>query len=68
MRLPGCLTLQQFQQFPILSFDPTCEAQYQQLRKQRLRVGSQDLPIAAVARTNNVILVTRNRVIEDWSQ
>jgi tRNA(fMet)-specific endonuclease VapC len=69
-------SLQLFAQFPIISFDQACESQYQQLRRLRLRIGSQDMRIAAVAMVNRLILVTRNRsdfgqipglVLEDWS-
>jgi tRNA(fMet)-specific endonuclease VapC len=65
-----------FQQFPIAGFDLACDAQYQQLRSLRLRIGSQDLRIAATALRNQVTLVTRNRrdfalipglPLEDWS-
>lgn len=65
-----------FESFPIVPFDSVCEARYQQLRSARLRIGSQDLRIAAVALINNLILVTRNRrdfarvpglQLDDWS-
>ena len=73
-RLIGSLAL--FQQFAIAGFDQACEAQYQQLRRQRLRAGSLDLRIAATALVNQVPLVTSNRrdfaqvvglPLEDWS-
>jgi tRNA(fMet)-specific endonuclease VapC len=63
-------------QFPVAAFDAACEARYQQLRAMRLRVGTQDLKIAAVALVHNLTLVTRNRrdfglipglVMDDWS-
>ena len=69
-------SLQLLQQFPIVAFDQACESQYQQLRALRLRVGSQDLRIAASALVHRLTLVTRNRrdfaqvpslVLDDWS-
>jgi tRNA(fMet)-specific endonuclease VapC len=69
-------TLQLLRQFPIVDFDAACEAQSQRLRALRLRVGSQDLRIAAVALTHGLVLLTRNRrdfapipglQLDDWS-
>jgi tRNA(fMet)-specific endonuclease VapC len=59
-------TVQLLNQLPQVPFDDASEAQYQQLRKQRLNIGVQDLKIAAVALTNQLILLTRNR--RDFSQ
>jgi tRNA(fMet)-specific endonuclease VapC len=64
------------QQFPVVPFDQACEGRYQQLRKLRLRVGSQDLRIAPIGLEHRLIVVTRNQrdfaqvpglVLEDWS-
>jgi tRNA(fMet)-specific endonuclease VapC len=69
-------SLQLFAQFPIVAFDPASEAQYRWLRRARVRVGSQDLRIAAIALVYHLVLVTRNRrdfsripglMLEDWS-
>jgi tRNA(fMet)-specific endonuclease VapC len=69
-------SLQLFQEFPIVAFDVPCEREYQQLRSQRVRIGSKDLRIASIALVNRLILVTRNRsdfaqvpslTLEDWS-
>jgi tRNA(fMet)-specific endonuclease VapC len=66
-----------FSSIPVVPFDLRCEEKFQELRSLRLRVGSQDLRIAATAIVNNLILVTRNRqdfervsglIIEDWSR
>jgi tRNA(fMet)-specific endonuclease VapC len=69
-------SLQLLQQFPIIPFDLTCDASYQQLRALRVRVGNQDLRIAACALVHRLTLVTRNQRdfvripglrMEDWS-
>jgi tRNA(fMet)-specific endonuclease VapC len=49
-----------FSLFPLVPFDQTSEDQYQQLRTARVRVGSQDLKIGAIALANNLIVLTRN--------
>jgi tRNA(fMet)-specific endonuclease VapC len=67
-------TLQLFAQFPVVSYDRAVEAEFQRIR--HIRIGTQDLKIAATALTNRLPLVTANRrdfsrvsglVIEDWS-
>jgi len=69
-------TLKLISSMPILAFDSACEMQYQQLRAQVPRVGSQDLKIAAVALVGGLTLLTRNRrdfslvpglKLADWS-
>jgi tRNA(fMet)-specific endonuclease VapC len=69
-------SLQLLQEFPIVAFDAPSEREYQQLRSQRLRIGSKDLRIASIALVNGLILVTRNQSdfaqvpglpLEDWS-
>jgi len=65
-----------FQQFPVVPFDAACESRWQQLRGLRLKVGTQDLKIAAVALVNQLVLLTRNRqdfnripglTLDDWT-
>jgi tRNA(fMet)-specific endonuclease VapC len=60
----------------ILAFTEAAAAEYAQLLQQKLRVGTQDLRIAAIALSVGGILVTRNRQdfervpnlqIEDWT-
>jgi len=62
--------------FSILPYDSHAEAYFQTFLDRKIRIGSQDLRIAAIALSQNAILVTRNRKdfkripslrIEDWS-
>ena len=61
---------------PLLPFDDAAVAQFQGLWLLRLRVGTMDLKIAAIALANDATLLTRNTSdfgkipglkIEDWS-
>lgn len=65
-----------FNSIPVLPFDEACEQKFQELRSLRIRIGSQDLRIAATVLVSNLTLLTRNRQdfirvpdlsIEDWS-
>ena len=69
-------TVRFFGSIQVVLFDARCEQQSQALRSQRVRVGAQDLRIAATALAHGCTLVTRNRrdfgrvpglPIEDWS-
>jgi tRNA(fMet)-specific endonuclease VapC len=61
----------------ILDFSLEAEMCYSQLKQQRIRIGAQDLRIAAIALSVNGTVVTRNRrdfekvpglMIEDWTR
>ena len=67
-------TLQLFVRFPVVAHDQAVEGEFQRIR--HIRIGTQDLKIAATALANQIPLVTGNRrdfaqvpglVIEDWS-
>jgi tRNA(fMet)-specific endonuclease VapC len=69
-------TVRFFHSINVVGFDEACETRFQDLRSQRLRVGTQDLKIAATALVGGLIVVTRNRrdferipglILEDWS-
>ncbi len=47
--------------FVILDFTEIANLQYQELRCQKIRVGTQDLRIAAIALSVDAIVVTRNQ-------
>lgn len=62
--------------FNILEFGTQAEAYFQSIGSKKIRIGTQDLKIAAIALSNQAVLVTRNRQdfeqvpsleIEDWS-
>lgn len=60
----------------VLPFDDAAAAVYASLRKQRIRLGTMDLRIAATAISRQMTLVSRNQkdfakvpglVLEDWT-
>jgi tRNA(fMet)-specific endonuclease VapC len=62
--------------FPLVPFDAASENQFQHMRASRLRLGTLDWKIAAIAMTKGLTVVTPNRsdfgrvpdlVLEDWS-
>ncbi len=69
-------TVQYFTEVRLLDFDLAAQAQYTTLRQLKLRIGSQDLKIAAIALSQGGVIVTRNRrdfeqvpglLVEDWT-
>jgi tRNA(fMet)-specific endonuclease VapC len=61
--------------FEIVPFDEAAARRYDDLRRQKLRIGSRDLKIAATALVNNALLLSANRAdfervpglrIENW--
>ncbi len=55
-----------FQAWEILRFDESAAEQFQELRQQRIRIGTQDLKIASIALENEAILLSANA--RDFSQ
>jgi tRNA(fMet)-specific endonuclease VapC len=61
---------------PVLPFDAAAAALFDDLQAQRVRVATMDLRIAAIARSRNLVLLTRNTrdfsrvpllVVGDWT-
>jgi tRNA(fMet)-specific endonuclease VapC len=70
------VSLQLFAQLVLVTYDQAAENEFQRLFALRLRIGTQDLKIAAVALAHNLTLLTRNRRhfglvsglrLDDWS-
>lgn len=70
-------TVRYFAHVNVLPFSPAAAMTLQQLRQQRIRIGTQDLRIAAIVLTAGGTLVTSNRRdfekvpglrVEDWSR
>jgi tRNA(fMet)-specific endonuclease VapC len=60
----------------LINFDPIAVEQFQQFRRQKIRIGTQDLKIASIAISQQATLLTRNYrdfvqvpglLMEDWS-
>lgn len=60
------ITYRFFSTVNLLDFDDAAFQQYQNLKKQKIRIGSQDLKIGAIALVQQMTLVTRNT--QDFSQ
>ncbi len=50
-----------YQQFEIVPFDEAAARQFDDLRRQKLRIGSRDLKIAVTALVNHALLLSANR-------
>ena len=70
-------TAHRISRFRILDFDDQAKLEFDSLRQQKLKIGTQDLRIAAVALANSATLVTRNQQhfgqvaglkLEDWTK
>ncbi len=68
--------LNRYCQLAVLEYDTAAAEQYERLRQVHRRLGTMDLKIAAIALTNNAIVLTRNTTdfgkinglrTEDWS-
>ena len=68
--------LENYRHIPILDFDEHAAAEYQRLRRARIRIGTMDLKIAAIVLSRDALLISRNRVdfeqvpglrVQDWS-
>ena len=69
--------LKDYRNATILDFDEKAAEVFQELKSQKIRVGTMDLKIAAIAISNNAILVSRNLAdfeqvpnlaAEDWTR
>jgi tRNA(fMet)-specific endonuclease VapC len=68
--------LEDLKSFQIINFDEDAHTRFVELRRQGIRIGTQDLRIAAIALSRNSIVLTRNRRdfeqvpglrFEDWT-
>jgi tRNA(fMet)-specific endonuclease VapC len=69
--------LENFANSQLLPYDYEAAKIFESLRKQKIRIGTQDLRIAATAISNNMTLLSRNMVdfqkvpglkVEDWTK
>jgi tRNA(fMet)-specific endonuclease VapC len=68
--------LESYRKTQVLDFDEKSVEKYRELKAQKIRVGTMDMKIAAIAIANNAILISRNLVdfervphltVEDWT-
>ncbi|WP_083624225.1 type II toxin-antitoxin system VapC family toxin [Planktothrix serta] len=69
-------TINFFKNLCVLDFDQQAFLYYTELKRQKIKIGTQDLKIASIVLSQQAILVTRNRkdfekipnlLIEDWT-
>ncbi len=58
--------VERFRLTPLLDYDEKAATFYERMRQSRIRVGTKDLQIAAIALANNAVLLTRN--LSDFSK
>ncbi len=58
--------LDNFRRIAVMQFDEKAVTVFQELKRQKIRVGTMDLKIAAIAIANNAILISRN--LSDFEQ
>jgi tRNA(fMet)-specific endonuclease VapC len=65
-----------FSNLPVLDFDELAEVQFNKLQRGRVRLGSMDLKIAAIALSQDALLLSRNLkdfrqvpglLVQDWT-
>ena len=70
------LFVERFRRIPLVDYDAAASAEFQRLRRERVRIGAMDLKIAAICLTHNATLLTRSLKdfqkvpglrMEDWS-
>ena len=68
--------LDNYRRILVLDFDDSAAAEFQQLQRSRIRVGTMDLKIAAIVLARDATLLSRNRLdfskvpgvqVEDWT-
>jgi len=68
--------LDNYRQIPVLDFGEDAGAEFQRLRRARIRIGTMDLKIAAIVLACGATLLSRNRLdfqkvpglaVEDWT-
>jgi tRNA(fMet)-specific endonuclease VapC len=68
--------VENYRLIPLIDFDTAASITFQRLKVARLRIGTMDLKIAAIALAHGATLVTRNRadfekvpglIVEDWT-
>ncbi len=68
--------IERYRKIPLLDFDEIAAREFERLKQNRIRIGTMDLKIAAIALANNATLLSRNRSdfgkitdlkLEDWS-
>ena len=69
--------LNDFRKSLVLDFDEKAAETFQNLKSQKIRIGTMDLKIASIAISNNAILISRNLsdflqvpnlTVEDWTR
>ena len=69
-------TIEDFRRFPLVPYDAAAAIIFDQLKAAKIRIGTMDLRIAAIALARDLTLVTRNATdfgrvpglrIEDWT-